>query len=72
MIKLKVEGENITLDLLCHRIHGVRGREVVEQSFDLNPGLAAMGAILPLGTEVTIAELPARDQFTRTVIGLFD
>lgn len=53
-----VRGEGITLDLLLWRRHGVRGQALVEEALDLNPGLAALGAVLPLGTAVMLPDLP--------------
>lgn len=55
---ITVRGENIPLDLLLWRRYGVRGQDLVEQTLDLNPGLADMGPILPLGTTVVIPDLP--------------
>jgi len=67
-----VRGEDITLELLLWRCHGVRGRELVSASFDANPGLAAKGAFLPLGTVVSLPDLPALTSSTRKVVSLFD
>lgn len=60
-----------TLDEICWRELG-RTRNVTEQAFALNPGLADLGARLPAGTEV---ELPAIDQASkpvRTTVKLWD
>lgn len=70
---ITVRGEGITVDLLLWRKYGVRGRGVVEATFALNPGLAALGPILPLGTLVTLADLPAAPKVSeRLAISLFD
>lgn len=53
-----VRGEGISLDLLLWRRYGVRGQGLVEEALVLNPGLAALGPILPLRTIVTIPDLP--------------
>ncbi len=53
-----VRGEAVTLDLLLWRRHGVRGQALVEEALDLNPGLAALGPVLPLGTPVILPDLP--------------
>lgn len=55
---ITIRGEGISLDLLLWRRYGVRGQALVEQTLDLNPGLAALGTILPLGAIVTIPDLP--------------
>lgn len=67
-----IRGEGITLDLLLWRRHGVRGRELVSAAFDANPGLAAKGAFLPLGTVISLPDLPARTSSVRKVVSLFD
>ncbi len=56
-----IRGEGITLELLLWRKHGVRGREIVSAALDANPGLAAKGGFLPLGTPSA-----------RKVVSLFD
>lgn len=53
-----VRGEGITLDLILWRRHGVRGQALVEAALTLNPGLAALGPFIPLGTSVIIPDLP--------------
>lgn len=53
-----VRGEGITLDLILWRRHGVRGQALVADTLSINPGLAALGPILPLGTSVIIPDLP--------------
>ena len=66
-----VRGEGLTLDLLLHRKHGVRGRELLEATLTLNPGVAALGAVLPLGTVVTLPDLPEPRAPERRVLNLF-
>lgn len=44
-----------TLDLLCHR-HLGKTAGVVEAAYELNPGLAALGPVLPMGYPVTLPE----------------
>lgn len=52
-----VEGDGIALDAL---VFGATGREdLVELVLDANPGLAALGPILPVGILVKIPEAPA-------------
>lgn len=55
---ITIRGEGISLDLLLWRRYGVRGQGLVEETLVLNPGLAALGPILPLGTVVTVPDLP--------------
>jgi phage tail protein X len=44
-----------TLDLLCQR-HLGRTAGVTEAALAMNPGLAAKGPVLPMGTEVTLPD----------------
>ena len=67
----EIKGEGIVLDLLLHRKYGVRGRELVEQTLVLNPGLAALGPVLPLGTRVLLPDLPELSPVTKRVVSLF-
>ena len=67
-----IRGEGITLDLLLWRRYGVRGQGLVEEALELNPGLAGLGAVLPLGTAVTLPDLPpAPVRAPRQVVSLF-
>ena len=54
-----VQQEGATLDLLLWRIHGRRGQDLVEAALVANPGLAALGPVIPLGTAIVIPDLPA-------------
>lgn len=44
-----------SVDLLCNRHLGGTAT-VTEQVLELNPGLAALGSILPMGTTVTLPD----------------
>lgn len=54
-----LQGE--TLDALCFRVLG-QTAGVVEQTLELNPGLAAHGAILPHGTPVELPDVTEPQQ----------
>ena len=54
MIATARSGE--TLDEVCWRVLG-RTKGVTEQSLDLNPGMADLGARLPAGTQVILPEV---------------
>jgi phage tail protein X len=72
MISVTVQRDGTTLDLLLWRQHGMAGSALLEQTLDANPGLAGLGAELPLGTEVNLPDAPApvRSQQVK-VIDLF-
>lgn len=59
-----------TVDGLCHRHLGSTAT-ITEQVLEMNPGIAALGAILPMGTPV---ELPdqAPQKNNNTLIQLWD
>ncbi|WP_127076133.1 tail protein X [Rhodomicrobium lacus] len=67
-----IRGEGITLDLLLWRKYGRTRPNLVEAALLLNPGLAALGAELPLGTVVTLPDEPEATTTTETAISLWD
>lgn len=74
---VKVIREHTTVELLLWR-HGKRRgatSERLSETLALNPGLAALGPILPLGTLVTIPDLPPvteRQRVAAPAVSLFD
>lgn len=46
-----------TLSAVCWRQYGTTAGGVLERVLDANPGIAALGPILPAGTAVTLPEL---------------
>lgn len=48
-----------TLDLICWRVYGEKmiASSIVEQVMQLNPGLADLGAVLPLGKTLLLPVL---------------
>ena len=59
-----------TVDLLVYRHFG-RTRGLVEVVLELNPGLADLGPVLPLGTVVELPTAQA-DQTSKKLIQLWD
>lgn len=61
-----------TVDLICHRHYG-RTAGVTEAVYAANPGLADIGAELPLGTPVTLPDLPTQQTATvQPLVNLWD
>lgn len=58
-----------TLDLICQRYYG-RTEGVVEMVLAANPGLAALGVIVPHGTAIALPDVPASP--TRETLNLWD
>lgn len=59
-----------TLDAICWRYYG-RTAGVVEQVLEANPGLASLGPVLPIGTEVRMPAAPVQAT-QRDVVNLWD
>jgi phage tail protein X len=62
--------QNDTLDLLCWRHLGSTAG-VVEQALQLNPDIASLGTILPIGLAVTLPDQPSQSN-TIQMIHLWD
>ncbi|WP_185998225.1 tail protein X [Novosphingobium aerophilum] len=61
-----------TLDMICWRVLGTTEGEVVEQAYALNPGLAALGTILPEGRTITLPDPPAAAAVALDTINAWD
>lgn len=70
---VEIQGTGLTLSLLLFREYGRAGATAAMRSstLRLNPGLAALGPVIPLLTRVTLPDLPA-PLTTRRVVSLFD
>ena len=68
MIVRADQGDSV--DSLCYRHLG--SSAAVERVLEANPGLAALGAILPMGTEVTLPEAAAVAAPQKNLIQLWD
>lgn len=76
-LTIKVAGVGITVAKLLWRHGGRRGNTSARltETLELNPGLAALGPVLPLGTKVTLPDLPPTTPQTRAAVpavSLFD
>lgn len=58
-----VEGVGQTVELVLWRRYGRRGQTaaMLTATLALNPGVAALGPILPLGTPLVLPDLPAEE-----------
>jgi phage tail protein X len=45
-----------TVDMICQRFYGATGG-YVEAVLDTNPGLAALGVVLPMGTRIEMPDI---------------
>lgn len=55
-----------TVDMLCLRHLGTTAG-VTEATYALNPGLAALGPVLPLGRRVTLPDPPTAPTAPKTI-----
>lgn len=68
MASVTVVQDQMTVDLLVWRALGRQDQQLVEQTLELNPGLASAGVFLPIGTVVVLPELePVRARLRETV-----
>lgn len=68
---ITVRREGVALDALLWRVHGIKGRGLLEQTYAANPGLASAGMFLPIGTSVFIPDLPADKIAAVKIVTLF-
>lgn len=67
-----IASQGDTVDQICHRHYG-RTAGITEQVYAANPGLADLGPILPLGTAITLPDLPTQPaETTRKLVNLWD
>ena len=72
MIAITVQRPRTTIDLLLWRQHGMAGSGLLEQPLAANPGVASLGAELPLGAVILLPEAPRRASAQQTkVVDLF-
>lgn len=71
MASVQVAQEDMTLDLLVWRALGRQDDQLVEQTLTLNPGLAGLGPVLPIGTIVVLPEPPAARARLRETVKLW-
>lgn len=66
-----IASQGDTLDALCWR-HLGRTAGVVEAALEANPGLAALGVVLPHGTPIDLPEPTTTAPARRALIQLWD
>lgn len=59
-----------TADLACQSFYG-RTAEVTERVVDANPGLAALGPFLPMGTKILMPDIDTR-KAARPLVKLYE
>lgn len=71
MAAVQVAQDGMTLDLLVWRAFGRQDQGLVEQTLALNPGIAAVGSILPIGTRVVLPPSQAAQTAKRNSVRLW-
>lgn len=59
-----------TLDAICYR-HLGQTAELTEQALQLNPGISALGPVIPMGTQITLPD-QRTEQSRSNIIQLWD
>lgn len=59
-----------TVDQLCHRHLG--RTDITVSVLEANPGIAALGAVLPMGTALTLPDAQTVAAAPKTMINLWD
>lgn len=61
--------QNDTVDALCWRLYGdkVQGSNIVEQVLELNPRLADLGEVLPMGLTLIVPVLTTTPQHKEVI-----
>ena len=70
-MRVKVERENMTVDLVVWQAFGRQDEGLVEQVLALNPDIADIGIMLPVGIEVELPEPQARPRTRQDVVRLW-
>lgn len=71
MTRVVIDRQGMTVDLVVWKHFGHQGDRLVERTFELNPGLAALGPILPVGTEFDLPEATAPKPPLRETVRLW-
>lgn len=72
MKAITVRGDDVVLDAVLAKEFGpVVGRSMVAATLVLNPGLASLGPVLPIGTAIIIPDAPSATKPQRAVVSLF-
>lgn len=58
------------VDMICRRAYGDESG-YVEKVLEANPGLAALGPVLPIGTKLVLPDIP-RTAPERQIVSLWD
>ena len=70
-MRVQVTRDNMTLDLVVWQAFGRQDAGVVEAALELNPGIADLGAFLPVGTTVELPEPQAAKPPLRETVMLW-
>lgn len=70
MPQIYITRQNEMIDTICRRSYGDESG-YVETVLDVNPGLAALGPVLPIMTKIVLPDLP-RAAPERKIVSLWD
>ena len=66
---IKIVGDNLTLDLILWRKHGLRGLALIEEAMKLNPDVE--NVVLPRGSEVILPNFQTHYRKNSKIVTLF-
>lgn len=67
MPRIRIDHDGMTIDKAVWEATGSAEARYVEETLQLNPGLAAAPVILPIGTEIDIPEIDNKTPVIRTI-----
>lgn len=70
MATIYMTAQNEMTDAICWHVYGASSG-YVERVLDVNPGLAEVGPVLPIGMRVLLPDLPKAAQ-ERKIVSLWD
>jgi phage tail protein X len=70
-MRVLVSRDDMTVDLIVWQAIGRQDDRLVERTFELNPGLAALGPIVPVGTELELPDPAAERPPLRETVRLW-
>lgn len=65
-MRVSIDREGMTVDLVVWKALGRQDERLVERTLALNPGLAGLGPILPVGTQLELPDISAKPEAIET------
>lgn len=70
--QITVRGEGLLLDAIVAAVYDpATARAIMTETLEANPGISALGPVLPIGTVINVPDRPVETVSSRPVINLF-